>query len=278
LESLVTHDRTTPESEARKPYQKALANSYYALLGVHPSASAREIRQAYRELSKQYHPDTTTLPQATATVKFQELNEAYATLSSPERRSSYDQKIGYSRLTVIQPLPNLNQTGQSRYKPISNAYLDPTDRPLSPGEIFALFILGLTFIGCLVLAITIGLTRGEDALAPTVLQPPPAIEIQADASERSSPEVLTSETEVVLSETAKSTEIAKPTEVAAPTLPVDSPSDVPSAKVSQQPQPTPVDSPVPDEVPQPQTSANNLASRSPVDTAPQSLAPDFPHS
>jgi hypothetical protein len=170
----VTHDRTTPD-EARKPHQKALANTYYALLGVHPSASVREVRQAYRELSKLYHPDTTTLPQAVATAKFQQLNEAYATLSSPERRSSYDQKIGYSRLTVIQPLPNLHQSAQS--KPLSNAYLDPTDRPLSPGEVFALFILGLTFVGCLILAIAIGITRGGDSLAPAALQPP-APEIQ----------------------------------------------------------------------------------------------------
>jgi curved DNA-binding protein CbpA len=32
--------------------------TYYALLGLHPSASAIEIRRAYRELSKKYHPDT----------------------------------------------------------------------------------------------------------------------------------------------------------------------------------------------------------------------------
>jgi hypothetical protein len=138
--------------------------SYYALLGLHPSASPLEIRRAYRELSKRYHPDTTELPAATATAKFQQLNEAYATLSNPERRVLYDQKIGYSRLNVIQAPPNLNTpVTQSRPKYSSSAYLDPTDRPLSAGEIFALFILGLTFVGCLLLAIAIGLTRGESA-------------------------------------------------------------------------------------------------------------------
>ena len=60
--------------------------SYYVLLGLPPSASALEIRRAYRELSKRYHPDTTELPTAIATAKFQQLNEAYATLSNPERR------------------------------------------------------------------------------------------------------------------------------------------------------------------------------------------------
>ncbi len=138
--------------------------SYYALLGLHPSASPIEIRRAYRELSKRYHPDTTDLPAATATAKFQQLNEAYATLSNPERRVAYDQKIGYSRINVMQAPPGFNHPvdqPQRRYS--SSAYLDPTDRPLSAGEIFALFILGLTFVGCLLLAIAIGLTRGESA-------------------------------------------------------------------------------------------------------------------
>lgn len=137
---------------------------YYALLGLHPSASPIEIRRAYRELSKRYHPDTTELPATTATAKFQQLNEAYATLSNPERRGLYDQNIGYSRINVIQPPPGFNhQVNQPQRKYSSSAYLDPTDRPLSAGEIFALFILGLTFVGCLLLAIAIGLTRGESA-------------------------------------------------------------------------------------------------------------------
>jgi len=139
--------------------------NYYALLGLHPSASPREIRRAYRELSKSYHPDTTDLPVETATTKFQQLNEAYATLSNPERRSAYDQKIGYSRFHVIQAPPDFHTpVDRSRIKYSSSAYLDPTDRPLSGGEIFALFILGLTFLVCLLLAVVIGLTRGEAAI------------------------------------------------------------------------------------------------------------------
>ncbi len=138
--------------------------NYYALLGLHPSASPIEVRRAYRELSKIYHPDTTELPTDTATQKFRQINEAYATLSNPERRGAYDQKIGYSRLSVIQQPPGFNTpVNQPRRTYSSSAYLDPSDRPLSAGEIFALFILGLTFIGCLLLAIAIGLTRGDAA-------------------------------------------------------------------------------------------------------------------
>ncbi|HBL11439.1 MAG TPA: molecular chaperone DnaJ [Cyanobacteria bacterium UBA11162] len=143
---------------------------YYGLLGLHPSASPVEIRRAYRELSKRYHPDTTDLPVQKATAKFQQLSQAYATLSNPERRSLYDQKIGYSHLNVIQTPPGFNHpVNQPQPKYSSSAYLDPTDRPLSAGEVFALFILILTFVGCLLLAIAIGLTRGELASPVTPL-------------------------------------------------------------------------------------------------------------
>lgn len=145
--------------------------NHYTLLGLHPSASAIEIRRAYRELSKRYHPDTTSLPSAIATAKFQQLNEAYATLSNPERRLTYDLKINYSRISVIQAPPDLNQPSSQWH---SSTYLDPTDRPLSAGEIFALFILGLTFLSCLLLAIAISLTRGD--IQPIVLQPPAAVQ------------------------------------------------------------------------------------------------------
>lgn len=164
-----------PKSSDR---QTSNQTSYYALLGLHPSVSALEVRRAYRELSKQYHPDTTALPTAIATAKFQQLNEAYAVLSNPERRLTYDLKIGYSRLSVIQAPPEtFNRPVSGKQSPCkTSAYLDPTDRPLSAGELFALFILGLTILGCLLLAIVIGLTRGDTALQPTILPSSTAIQ------------------------------------------------------------------------------------------------------
>ncbi|BAY98323.1 heat shock protein DnaJ domain-containing protein [Tolypothrix tenuis PCC 7101] len=146
--------------------------TYYSLLGLHPSASVIDIRRAYRELSKRYHPDTTDLPATLATAKFQRLNEAYATLSNPERRLNYDLKIGYSRFGVIQAPADLNHPVQKTYDWSKSAYLDASDRPLSSGEIFALFILVLTFLGCLLLAIAIGLTRGEAAFQTQQLPQP----------------------------------------------------------------------------------------------------------
>jgi curved DNA-binding protein CbpA len=146
--------------QAPKPASRP--TSYYDLLKLHPSASVQQIRRAYRDLSKLYHPDTTELPAAVATAQFQQLNEAYATLSSPERRLTYDLKIGYSRLSVIQPSIDLNRpASEPRRDP---AYLDPTDRPLSGGELFALFMLGLTFVVCAGLVVVVGLLRGEITL------------------------------------------------------------------------------------------------------------------
>ena len=147
-------------SQAKQPL------TYYDLLGLHPSASVQQIRRAYRERSKLYHPDTTLLQAAIATAKFYELNEAYGTLSNVDRRSQYDRKIGYSRVPFVQPLPNLYDTPNARpSKPYpSSAYLDPSDRPFSPGEIFALFIMGATLIGCLLLVLIVGVARGEIAL------------------------------------------------------------------------------------------------------------------
>ncbi|MFB2935774.1 J domain-containing protein [Aerosakkonemataceae cyanobacterium BLCC-F154] len=164
----MTSNRATEnQNQTSVSTKERIKSSYYGLLGLHPAASPVEIRRAYRELSKRYHPDTTNLPKAIATNKFQQLNEAYATLSNPERRLTYDYQIGYSRVAVVQPKPNLHQpVAQKTHS--SSAYLDPTDRPLDGGEIFALFLLVLTFIGCLALAFVVALTRGESALQPIV--------------------------------------------------------------------------------------------------------------
>lgn len=143
------------------------SSNYYALLGINSAASVQQIRRAYRDLSKLYHPDTTKLSAAIATSKFQQINEAYATLSSPERRTAYDLKMGYSRISVMQAPVDLNRpVSAESHKFRSSAYLEPHDRPLSPGELFALFILGVTFLACLLLVVTVSFTRGEQAFQP----------------------------------------------------------------------------------------------------------------
>ena len=146
-------------------------HNHYTLLGVQPTASPQEIRRAYRDLSKLYHPDTTTLPPEVATEKFKVLNAAYATLSNPEQRLAYNYSIGISRYAVVQAPSYLNRPASERGRhEKSSAYLDPTDRPLSPGELFALFILGVTFVGCLILVVAIGWSKGEIVWHPTTIE------------------------------------------------------------------------------------------------------------
>ncbi|HVB72797.1 MAG TPA: molecular chaperone DnaJ [Ktedonobacteraceae bacterium] len=61
---------------------------YYEVLGVARGASEDELKKAYRRLAKQYHPDTNK--EQGADARFIEINEAYETLSDPQKRSVYD--------------------------------------------------------------------------------------------------------------------------------------------------------------------------------------------
>lgn len=62
---------------------------YYAWLGLSRSAGAADIKRAYRRLAVQYHPDKNPSPEAEA--MFKNINEAYETLSDPEKKVAYDQ-------------------------------------------------------------------------------------------------------------------------------------------------------------------------------------------
>src|SRR6266571_3275783 len=61
---------------------------YYKTLGVSKSASAEEIKRAYRKLARQHHPDVNKKPEAEK--RFKEINEANEVLSDPEKRKRYD--------------------------------------------------------------------------------------------------------------------------------------------------------------------------------------------
>lgn len=62
---------------------------YYSVLGVSKTASAEDIKRAYRKLARQYHPDVSK--EANAAERFKEVNEANQVLSDPEKRKAYDQ-------------------------------------------------------------------------------------------------------------------------------------------------------------------------------------------
>ena len=62
---------------------------YYDVLGISKSANDDEIKKAYRTLAKKYHPDVSK--ETDAEAKFKEVQEAYDTLSDPQKKASYDQ-------------------------------------------------------------------------------------------------------------------------------------------------------------------------------------------
>ena len=63
---------------------------YYKILGVSKSASPEEIKKAYRQLARKYHPDLNQGDEQ-AEQRFKEVNEAQEILSDPEKRAKYDQ-------------------------------------------------------------------------------------------------------------------------------------------------------------------------------------------
>ena len=62
---------------------------YYDILGVSRSADDKEVRQAYRRLARQHHPDVNPGDDAAA-ERFKSINAAYEVLSNPDRRAKYD--------------------------------------------------------------------------------------------------------------------------------------------------------------------------------------------
>lgn len=69
--------------------------NYYEILGVSKTASADEIKAAYKKLVKQYHPDLHP-GDAAAAEKFKEVNEANEVLTDPDRRAAYDFEINHA--------------------------------------------------------------------------------------------------------------------------------------------------------------------------------------
>lgn len=164
--AVVTQNQFGHNPPARFTKRLGTIPTYYERLDLPCSATTDQIRRAYRSKSKLYHPDTTNLPPEAAVQKFRELKEAYAVLNSPERRAAYDT----GQNTELESSAQSRESGSqdNRFRAPASAYLDPKERSLSPGEIFAVFLLGITFLICLVLAIILGIARGEMVIQTAV--------------------------------------------------------------------------------------------------------------
>lgn len=68
-----------------------MKRDYYEVLGVSKTASDDEIKKAYRQLAKKYHPDLNKDNKEEAEAKFKEASEAYSVLSDKQKRANYDQ-------------------------------------------------------------------------------------------------------------------------------------------------------------------------------------------
>lgn len=68
----------------------AAGKDYYSILGIPKKADEKQIKQAYKKQAMKWHPDKHHSKKEKATAKFQEIAEAYETLSNPEKRRIYD--------------------------------------------------------------------------------------------------------------------------------------------------------------------------------------------
>ena len=128
----------------------------YELLGVSTSANNAELRKAFRQLSKQLHPDTTSLPSDEATRQFQNVCEADDLLSDPVLRANYDLFIEKENNLISQK----NEPYLENKQPVQFSELIGVRRPLSGGELFSLLLLITSIFLSLALGVFIAFLRG----------------------------------------------------------------------------------------------------------------------
>jgi DnaJ domain len=134
---------------------------YYAILGVSKSASANTIRDAYRKLAKQFHPDVNT--EAYAEHFFKEVNEAYEVLSDQDKKTQYDQPtIEY---VVETPKPTSRHRDRA-YKPQHRPpdYESDSQRLQRLSEEYKIYFVWLCRVG-----LALSVLLGADRILPTSL-------------------------------------------------------------------------------------------------------------
>ncbi len=112
--------------------------NYYFILGLNIYAKEEEIKQAYRKLALQYHPDKNSSPQAESI--FKEVNEAYEVLGDPLRKGIYDQML-LGVVTEEQPVTQKHRDPRYRPQPAATR----VRRPSKKDELIALMASHLKY-------------------------------------------------------------------------------------------------------------------------------------
>lgn len=108
------------------------AKDYYQVLGILPSASADDIKLAYRRLARKYHPDVSHLPGAEE--QFKAVNEAYETLSDSSKRRQYEQQQTRPNPTPTDTTKTSTQppSAQTRRVDVDTAFFEEMSQPEIP--------------------------------------------------------------------------------------------------------------------------------------------------
>ena len=110
--------------------------NYYEILGISPTATQEEIKQAYHKLAKQYHPDINPNNNQ-AEEKLKEINEAYNTLSDIDKKRDYDNRYNYYFSNNTDSSQSYNQAETDYIRNLKNkANNNDTEAQLELGNIY----------------------------------------------------------------------------------------------------------------------------------------------